>query len=620
MDHMMLMISGALADSLWEGAIIAGAAALALRLLQGVGAATRYAMWFCVLISLVAVPVATVSFTAPRHAQPAPVVLTGSAASLPAADPAEKLPALPRNNIGETQAPAIANAVRPATIDVPRSAAAIAVLIWIAIAGWKLIALLLNVRELAELRANASPWPCRCEFPVLLSERVPVPLALGLIRPAVLLPQSLPDELQPEALEAVVLHEAAHLRRRDVWTNAIARVVHALVAFNPAAWYVMRKLSIEREIACDDCVVAGTGSGSVFAEVLAAMATHERFRPALAAPSMLGSRHSVMVRIEEILSEYPRRLRMSPQVLTGVVAAIALTALAMRSISPVFAYAHPAQQPASEHSGLVAAACSEPNRGVQIAGVSLDPQTMSQETVWASPADANAVAATFGRAHAALVSVTVGADGRAQRVSVISAPDEPGVRQYVTRLFMTHNYEPALKACVPVSATITTGIRLGTVLGQAMSIVTPVYAAGWSAQHANACKVPSLIHIGTPEFPRAASAVPIAQKYDASVRVNVDASGSATGVSLVSSSGNPAFDDALLRTAKVQRYPLLESTGFKPVRPDGAPLAWNSTHGSGRYSKCAPLPQQYVWHTSFYRTAPQGFPGSTADVLLIREP
>ena len=179
---------------------------------------------------------------------------------------------------------------------------------------------------------------------MFLSDRVQVPLAAGFLRPAIILPASLVERLPADAVETIVIHEVAHLRRYDVWTNALARIAEAFVVLNPAAWFVMRRLSMEREIACDDWVVARTGAGDAFARVLAALAGSAGARMPLAAPSALGSRHAIVVRIERLLDSRPRHLRLSPPALGGAFMLLALIAFTVQSVSPVLAYAPP-QQP-----------------------------------------------------------------------------------------------------------------------------------------------------------------------------------------------------------------------------------------------------------------------------------
>lgn len=624
--HAALAVSAAIFDSLWQGVLFAAAATGALALLRNAGAATRYAVWLCVLVGIVVIPALTISLrSAPTPSAPTPVrllldrvpttpvVAIDSSAALPlAAQPGAHLssqpmirPARPRN----------------ANIRVPEGLAAVVAAAWLLVLAWRLVTLAFSVRRLASARRAAQPWRRESAYgyPVVLSEHVDVPLAAGWLRPAVILPAHLPDELSSEGVDAVIRHEVAHLRRYDVWTNALAQVAYALVAFNPVAWFVMRRLATEREIACDDCVVAATGAGSVFAEALARIAMHVRGNAVLAAPSVLGPRHALLVRIEHMLSAYPRRLRLSRAVLGGALGVLAASLIAMRSIAPVFAYELPhSASMGSQHS--VGTSCTVANRGVRIKGLTLYVAMRSTKPVWFRPANARAVLARFGSAHAATLRFTVGADGKPQGMTVLSAPAVAGMAGYVKKIFLSQTYEPAVHDCVPVARSIETGIRIGLTYGQSMSIVTPVYPAGWSTRHVGSCKLPSLIHIGTPALPRAMRNIPLGKTYYAAVRVGVNASGSVVQSAITESSGSAILDGALLTAARGQHYPLVQRTGFKPVRPDGASLAWNATHGSAFYAKCAPLPSAYVWKTSFYRKASRGLPGSTGDFLILKEP
>jgi TonB family protein len=174
--------------------------------------------------------------------------------------------------------------------------------------------------------------------------------------------------------------------------------------------------------------------------------------------------------------------------------------------------------------------------------------------------------------------------------------------------------------CAPVAATIRTGLKIGKPQGFSLSLVAPAYPRGWSDRRPSPCKIPNLLHGGVPPFPTAMSNVPIDKTYNASVRVQVNAAGDVTDAALVASSRSRTFDDALLRAAKSEYYPLTESSGFKPVRPSDAPLSWNASHGSSTYLECRPFPTQYVWNTTFDQLVPTGFPGSTANITSLRAP
>ena len=71
----------------------------------------------------------------------------------------------------------------------------------------------------------------------------------------------------PEELKYILLHELAHLRRRDDWTNLAQKVLKALLFFLPSVWWIERRLSLDREMACDDAVLAHSGSLAVMPSV-----------------------------------------------------------------------------------------------------------------------------------------------------------------------------------------------------------------------------------------------------------------------------------------------------------------------------------------------------------------
>ncbi len=78
-------------------------------------------------------------------------------------------------------------------------------------------------------------------------------------------------------LDQVLLHDAAHLARRNDWSNLAQQVVVALFRFNPAVLWISRQLSLEREIACDDRVTLATGTTKRYALCLTKLAELARF-------------------------------------------------------------------------------------------------------------------------------------------------------------------------------------------------------------------------------------------------------------------------------------------------------------------------------------------------------
>ena len=96
------------------------------------------------------------------------------------------------------------------------------------------------------------------------------PLSVGVFFPGVLLPVGA-AEGPPEALRAVLLHELAHVRRRDALVQLAAQLLCAAYWWNPLAWWAAARLRIEREHACDDLVLGAGVRPSSYASLLLGM-------------------------------------------------------------------------------------------------------------------------------------------------------------------------------------------------------------------------------------------------------------------------------------------------------------------------------------------------------------
>ena len=68
-------------------------------------------------------------------------------------------------------------------------------------------------------------------------------MVVGILRPMVLLPAAWIAEMPPEILEAVIAHELAHIRRRDLWATFFQRLVETLLFYHPAVWWISRRVS-----------------------------------------------------------------------------------------------------------------------------------------------------------------------------------------------------------------------------------------------------------------------------------------------------------------------------------------------------------------------------------------
>jgi GWxTD domain-containing protein len=163
----------------------------------------------------------------------------------------------------------------------------------------------------------------RLSQPVLLLESclADVPMVVGHIRPVILMPVGLLTGLPAGQIEAILLHELAHIRRYDYLVNVFQRAVETLLFYHPAVWWISRVIRAERENCCDDVVVATRGKVQEYAVALASL-EHNRGSGRLAA--VAGTGGSLVKRIRRLL--YPQGTK---GVWTPVIAAVILVATAV---------------------------------------------------------------------------------------------------------------------------------------------------------------------------------------------------------------------------------------------------------------------------------------------------
>ncbi len=103
---------------------------------------------------------------------------------------------------------------------------------------------------------------------LLVSDQARVPAAMGFRHPVVVLPAWTLRDLPADRLRHILIHELAHIRRHDDWTNLVQKIARAVFFFHPAVWWIDARLSLEREMACDEAVLAATGNPRAYAGCL----------------------------------------------------------------------------------------------------------------------------------------------------------------------------------------------------------------------------------------------------------------------------------------------------------------------------------------------------------------
>jgi cell division protein FtsI/penicillin-binding protein 2/beta-lactamase regulating signal transducer with metallopeptidase domain len=119
------------------------------------------------------------------------------------------------------------------------------------------------------LRAAAAKTGMFRACGIRLSRLVRSPLICGCWRPVILFPLSLLSMLDRQQIEALLIHELTHLRRRDFLMNAIQLLIETLLFYHPAVWWAGRRLREYREHACDDAAVRAGAEPLSYAKTLA---------------------------------------------------------------------------------------------------------------------------------------------------------------------------------------------------------------------------------------------------------------------------------------------------------------------------------------------------------------
>jgi beta-lactamase regulating signal transducer with metallopeptidase domain len=268
-------------QSLAEGILIALFASVVLRFSRH-SAATRFAVWFSSLVAIAVLPLIDAKW------------LSHSASYYSSGH---------------------------ATIILPDEWAVYLLVVWAVIAAWFLCAVIKAAWHLYLLRSSCTSlqpndldpslrdtlrrYSAQRKLSLCTSARVSVPAAIGLLKPAVVIPEWVMGELSTEEVNQILIHELAHLRRWDDWTNLAQQIIKAVFFFHPAVWWIDKKVALERESACDDVVLAEAASPRAYAECLTRLAEKSFLhRSVVLAQAALGRIRQMSLRVSRILDPH----------------------------------------------------------------------------------------------------------------------------------------------------------------------------------------------------------------------------------------------------------------------------------------------------------------------------
>jgi uncharacterized protein YjbI with pentapeptide repeats/beta-lactamase regulating signal transducer with metallopeptidase domain len=306
-------VSATVLNALWEDALLVVCVWLLLRAWPKINASTRYVVWSATLAAAFIVPVATTAaFFTPARTISTSARRTTWTATAPVRAPAQE---------AATARPAFTGSIPRAperlrvTLSAPLAITIFA--LWLLLVVYALVRLTIGLLRLEQLKRDALPLPVEYRDGMLqwlrankgvrdvrlcVSDETDVPVAVGLFDAMILVPRSLLDRLSEPEVDQICLHELAHLRRADDWTNGVQRIINALLGWNPAAQFVGQQLDLEREVACDDWVLSYVREVRPYALCLTKMAESAAWpRRPIPAPGVFATRKHISLRIERLL-------------------------------------------------------------------------------------------------------------------------------------------------------------------------------------------------------------------------------------------------------------------------------------------------------------------------------
>jgi beta-lactamase regulating signal transducer with metallopeptidase domain len=311
-DTILRALCWALLHSLWQGLIFAVVAGTIMVLTKRSSSTLRYNLLCIGLILFLAVSGYTFYLQLDSATSPAL-----HSASQPVAAAAQTTPA---TTTPTTQVPAhTLHTTIDSLVQYFNTHAALVVLIWFIVFLARFVRLLSGLvyaQRIRHYQTRLAPgeWQqrlsdllrkLRISRPVILLESalIKVPVVIGVLKPAILVPMGMLANLPAQQLESILLHELAHIRRRDYLFNLVQHVVDTLFFFNPALIWISSLIRTERENCCDDIAIRETRSRRQLIEALVSF--HEyRQREGEFAVAFAGNKESQVVqRVRRIVQK-----------------------------------------------------------------------------------------------------------------------------------------------------------------------------------------------------------------------------------------------------------------------------------------------------------------------------
>ena len=189
---------------------------------------------------------------------------------------------------------------------------------------------------------------------VCSSESVAVPVTIGVVRPVIILPESLLREGDNDLLTSAIGHEFIHVARYDYVLNFVYELLFLPVSFHPAAALLRRRIKQTRELVCDELVAERILNAQVYARSLVALASSAPPLRRLSVTTTVGIADADILeaRIMSLLSKPKSNRRWKKSMLVGVSLLLLVPSLAAAAFAMRFELANTVQNPEQQEKEL----------------------------------------------------------------------------------------------------------------------------------------------------------------------------------------------------------------------------------------------------------------------------
>jgi bla regulator protein blaR1 len=318
-NELMQALFRTLMHSLWQGILLASIAGLILLNTKNSGAVLRYKLFSGVLLTFIFTSLATFCYELYFVANNTVPV-------------SKAIHAVAYNVVANKQSSS--NLIEKIIAGF-KSAENFIVLTWFIIITLKSISLLTGLRsvyilkrrqvsdagaywneQLKELAAKAGVTK---KVTLLKSAIAKIPMVLGHFKPVILFPAAALTTLLPEEIEAILLHELAHIQRKDYLVNLLQNFAEIIFFFNPAVLWISSLIKEERENCCDDIAIGQVKNKKQFIHALVSFQEYKL--TSKYAATFSGKRNHLLNRVKRIITNNNKTLSNMEKIflVTGII-------------------------------------------------------------------------------------------------------------------------------------------------------------------------------------------------------------------------------------------------------------------------------------------------------------